>query len=172
MRGRLWMSSGRGDREEVTWWGLSSISIMKNGSEGVRQFKHTNAQCFFCFVCLLKGFFGRSFSSSKLRVSGQRVSYPVQIVKPLEANCDWWYWAILIKIDLTWKVSKLWYRRDENWNHTCSHTDWLIHTYSTALIHGSYYSSLTVFSLLCLQTVELVLVLTHTMNIWWRPTFF
>ena len=34
------MSSGRGDKEEVTWWGPSSISTMVNGSEEVSQFQH------------------------------------------------------------------------------------------------------------------------------------
>lgn len=37
MRGRPWTCSGRGDREEVTWWGPSSISTMRNGSGGVRK---------------------------------------------------------------------------------------------------------------------------------------
>lgn len=31
------MSFGRGDRREVTWWGPSSISIMKNGSGEVKK---------------------------------------------------------------------------------------------------------------------------------------
>lgn len=36
MHGRLWTFSGRGGRKEVTWWGRSSISTMKNGCAGVR----------------------------------------------------------------------------------------------------------------------------------------
>lgn len=36
MRVRLWTFSGRGGRKEVTWWGPSSISTMKNGCGGVR----------------------------------------------------------------------------------------------------------------------------------------
>lgn len=35
---RLWTSSGRGDRREVTWWGPLSISIMESGSAEVMQF--------------------------------------------------------------------------------------------------------------------------------------
>ncbi len=40
-------------------------------------------------------------SSSKSRVWGQRVSCAVQIVKPLEASCGLWYWAIQNKLNLT-----------------------------------------------------------------------
>ncbi len=49
----------------------------------------------------VKGFFGGSFFSSESRVWGQRVSYVVQVVKPLEANCDLRFGHIN-KTDLTW----------------------------------------------------------------------